>query len=383
MTMTDSNHETDPKQEAEDQAEAQGVAFELEEEAASSRDADSSREESAPPDTPAGATGAAGAHKITADGDPPVFGLDEEEEAAAVPPELRDGPGPADEEFTSGAGIEESAVEKDTDAPLIVDLEEAKRVVETLLFVTHEPLRPRDISMVFRGVENVNAKVVRKLLAELIEEYEDRTIQIQEVAEGYRMSTRMEMSPWVRRFFKNDRKWRVSNAGLETLAIIAYKQPITKAEVEHIRRVDCSGVIHTLLERKMLRILGRRDVVGKPIVYGTTPQFLEHFGFKNLTDMPKPEEFDVELGGQGPGGDILPIEEEMGLEALVESSGEANGSANGHADGSANGSANGRAEAEAIEADEEESTPAKTEEKETVSAEIETIAEEESEEEIQ
>ncbi len=371
MTMTDSNHETDPKQEAENQAEAQGAAFELEEEATASQNAAAS-----PSDTPAGA---AGAHKITADGggEPPVFGLDEEEEAAAsVPPELRDGPGPADEEYTSGAVFDESATanggaaEEDTDAPLIVDLEEAKRVVETLLFVTHEPLRPRDISMVFRGVENVNAKVVRKLLAELIEEYEDRTIQIQEVAEGYRMSTRMDMSPWVRRFFKNDRKWRVSNAGLETLAIIAYKQPITKAEVEHIRRVDCGGVIHTLLERKMLRILGRRDVVGRPIVYGTTPQFLEHFGFKNLTDMPKPEEFDVELGGQGPGGDILPIEEEMGLEALVESSGEANGSANGHANGSANGHAMESEETEAVSA-------------ETAPVEIEADAEEESEEEIQ
>ncbi len=235
----------------------------------------------------------------------------------------------------------------DGEIPLIVDLNEAKQIVETLLFAAHEPLRPRDISMVFRGVENVNAKVVRKLLSELVEEYRDRTLQIVEVAEGFRMCTRLEQSPWVRRFFKAERKWRVSNAGLETLAIIAYKQPLTKMEVEEIRRVDCGGVLHTLLERKMIRILGRRDVVGKPIVYGTTPQVLEHFGFKTLTDMPKPDEFDMEinLGTQGPGGDIIPIgtnyepsDNDTGL-AEESSHLHANGSSNGHANGSANGHA--------------------------------------------
>ena len=256
---------------------------------------------------------------------------------APVPAELAEGDSSISDggENTDGSGREDVS-----DAPLIVDLEEAKRTIETLLYVAHEPLRPRDISMVFRGVENINVKVVRKIISELMEEYADRTIQIVEVAEGYRMCTRLEFSPWVRRLLKHERRWRVSNAGLETLAIIAYKQPITKTEVEEIRRVDCSGVIHTLLERKLIRVLGRRDVIGRPIVYGTTPQFLEHFGFKNLTDMPKPEEFDVEmdLGVEIPDGDIIPLEtkrDEEDGEAPLEGEeraipAHANGSSNGH-----------------------------------------------------
>ena len=239
--------------------------------------------------------------------------------------------------------------------PLVVDLNEAKQIVETLLFASHESLRPRDISMVFRGVENVNAKVVRKLLSELVEEYKDRTLQIVEVAEGFRMCTRLEQSPWVRRFLKAERKWRVSNAGLETLAIIAYKQPLTKVEVEEIRRVDCGGVLHTLLERKMIRILGRRDVVGKPIVYGTTPQFLEHFGFKTLTDMPKPDEFEMEinLGEQGHGGDIIPIETDF--EPRDNDTDLAEESSHLHANGAANGQTNGSANSHITENQEEDS----------------------------
>ena len=246
--------------------------------------------------------------------------------------------------------ISESKVEKfggtgsAPNTPLLVNLDEAKRIIETLLFATHETLRPRDISMVFRGVENINAKVVRKLLAELKEEYKNRTLQITEVAEGFRMCTRMEFSHWLRRFFKQEKKWRVSNAGLETLAIIAYKQPITKLEVEEIRRVDCGGTINTLFERKMIRILGRRDVVGKPIVYGTTLQFLEHFGFKSLTDLPKPEEFNLNLDfeNQGPDSDVIPIKGETNLKMGDNVSEEpvmhqTNGLTNTHANVNSNG----------------------------------------------
>lgn len=183
------------------------------------------------------------------------------------------------------------------DAPLVMDLGEARKIIESILFLASEPLRPRDISSLFRGVSNVNARVVRKLLSELAEEHRDRTLQIVEVAEGFRLCTRAEFSPWVRRFLKAEKKARLSQAALETLAILAYKQPITKAEVEEVRRVDCGGVVNTLLERGLIRILGRRDVVGRPIVYGTTPLFLEHFGFKSLSDMPNPEEFEEAAEG--------------------------------------------------------------------------------------
>ncbi len=305
-----------------------------------------------------------------------VFGLDSVDETSGtfVPAELAEGNFPGGPPKIGGEASDESESADVADAPLILDLEEAKRIIETLLYVAHEPLRPRDISMVFRGVENVDVRVVRKIVAELMEEYADHTIQIVEVAEGYRMCTRLEFSPWVRRLLKQERRWRVSNAGLETLAIIAYKQPITKAEVEEIRRVDCGGVIHTLLERKLVRVLGRRDVIGRPIVYGTTPQFLQHFGFKSLADMPKPEEFDMEmdLGGELPGGEIIPLEGEEGREApLLGEEKTIPAHTNGHANGSANGHANGHSapaeeepELEAVAAGQEEEPEETGEEKE-------------------
>lgn len=322
-------------------------------------------------------------HQTSGESENIIFGLDNDEEEnqeVEIPPELIDEEMEGNSESSSfnvnvttigikkdnekennkspsfGIDVSRTAVEKSvgaggsSDTPLIVDLDEAKRIIETLLFAAHESLRPRDISMVFRGVQNVNAKVVRKLLAELKEEYKDRTLQITEVAEGFRMCTRMEFSHWLRRFLRQEKKWRVSNAGLETLAIVAYKQPITKMEVEEIRRVDCGGTIHTLLERKMIRILGRRDVAGKPIVYGTTLQFLEHFGFKSLTDMPKPDEFDLnlDLENQVPGDDIIPIEDESSLEMDDNASNglvkhQTNGSTNGHANGNGNGMENDHA----------------------------------------
>ena len=196
-------------------------------------------------------------------------------------------------EMAEDAPDEENAGEVDKDAPLIIDLGEAKKIVESILFVASEPIRPRDISFLFKGVSNVSVKVVRKILGELVEEYGDKTLQIIEVAEGFRLCTRAEFSPWVKRFSKTEKKTKLSQAALETLAILAYKQPITKAEIEEIRRVDCGGVLHTLLERGLIRTLGRRDVLGRPIVYGTTHLFLEHFGFKSLSDMPKPEELET------------------------------------------------------------------------------------------
>ncbi len=224
--------------------------------------------------------------------------------------------------------------EVDKDAPLVMDMDEAKRIVESILFVASEPLRPRDLSIVLKGVSNVNAKVVRKILAGLVEEYQERTLQIIEVAEGFRLCTRAEFSPWVKRFTKTEKKTKLSQAALETLAILAYKQPITKAEIEEIRRVDCGGVLHTLLERGLIRIIGRRDVVGRPIVYGTTPLFLEHFGFKNLSDMPKPEEFEsseqLDLSPANIGQEILALNTES--EAPPPNS-HANGHTNGHANG--------------------------------------------------
>ena len=168
------------------------------------------------------------------------------------------------------------------------------------------------------------------------------------MAEGFRLCTRAEFSPWVKRFLKTAKKTKLSQAALETLAILAYKQPMTKAEIEEVRRVDCGGVLHTLLERGLIRILGRRDVVGRPIVYGTTPLFLEHFGFKSLSDMPKPEEFEMteRLDWEPAGGQ----EEVIALEAEAEAP-PSNGHANGHSNGHTNGHANGHADESAEQDD--------------------------------
>jgi segregation and condensation protein B len=339
--------------------------------------------------SPETATRALEEHRASGKSENTIFGLDNDEEEnqeMVIPSELIDeemegntesptfkinvsateSKTDGEEEITEspsfGIEISGTVVEKsegagcDSDTPLIMDLDEAKQIIETLLFAAHEALRPRDISMVFRGVGNVNAKVVRNLLAELKEEYQDRTLQITEVAEGFRMCTRMEFSHWLRRFLKQEKNWRVSNAGLETLAIVAYKQPITKMEVEDVRRVDCGGAIHTLLERKMIRILGRRDVAGKPIVYGTTLQFLEHFGFRSLTDMPRPEEFDLnlDLEKQGMGNDVILNEEESSSKMDDNISSElvkhqANGLTNVHAYKNGSGMGNDHATTQLIE----------------------------------
>ena len=305
----------DPHPEIQETAQVEtGVPYEFEE------------DEASPPDA---AARALAEHQMEAMEEPrqhTLFEIDESQEHAGM---------------AEDASEDEEAGEVDKDAPLVMDPGEAKKIIESILFVASEPLRPRDISFLFKGVSNVNAKVVRKLLGELVEEYREKTLQIIEVAEGFRLCTRAEFSPWVKRFLKTAKKTKLSQAALETLAILAYKQPMTKAEIEEVRRVDCGGVLNTLLERGLIRILGRRDVVGRPIVYGTTPQFLEHFGFKSLSDMPKPEEF--EMTERIDWGPAEGQEEIVALEAEAEAP-PSNGHANGHSNGHTNGGANGHAD---------------------------------------
>lgn len=204
-------------------------------------------------------------------------------------------PSPATFDLVTGEE-ELTKLENLEEIPLIIEEEEAKQIVETLLFASKEPLRARDISVLFRGVENIDAKKIRKILLNLMDEYKDQTFQIVEIAEGFQIRTRSEFHPWVRKLLRKEKKNKLSQAALETLAIISYKQPVTRIEVEEIRRVDCSGVMSTLLEKDIIKIMGRKDVLGKPIVYGTTPLFLKHFGFKSISDMPNPEEYLSEIG---------------------------------------------------------------------------------------
>ena len=135
----------------------------------------------------------------------------------------------------------------------------------------------------------------------MIDEYNSRNLQILQVAEGYQLCTRHDYSNWVRKFLKFDKTRKLSQPSLDTLSIIAYKQPLTKAEVEEIRGVDSSGVVRTLLEKKIISPGGRKKVPGRPIMYRTTRKFLEYFGLKDLSDLPTLEDFkESELEDQIP-----------------------------------------------------------------------------------
>lgn len=171
-----------------------------------------------------------------------------------------------------------------------MDPNEAKRILEALLLVSEKPL------LVFQAHEVLGAEVgaeqVRRWLEELAETYraQGRGVRIVEVAEGFQMVTDPALSVHVTKLTKRVRTVRLSKPALETLAIIAYRQPLTRVEVEQIRGVDVSGVLDTLLKQDLIRITGRKEAIGRPLVYGTTRQFLDHFGLKDLSDLPSLEE---------------------------------------------------------------------------------------------
>ncbi|MEA3306769.1 MAG: SMC-Scp complex subunit ScpB [Elusimicrobiota bacterium] len=159
---------------------------------------------------------------------------------------------------------------------------EIKKVVETLLFISDQPLPVERISQIVNLKEN---KIQRAIEA-LEEEYKERTFQIMNVAGGYQMATRQEYSLWIRRLYHNRMTVRLSVAALETLSIIAYEQPITRTEVEKIRGVEVIGPLETLLERRLITTVGRKESVGRPLLYGTTKEFLRQFGLHSLDNLP-------------------------------------------------------------------------------------------------
>ncbi len=177
--------------------------------------------------------------------------------------------------------------------------EEVKAIIENVLLAADQPVSETQFGSLFGDeVEKVSLKSV---LEELIDEYGLRNLQILQVAEGYQLCTRHDYSDWVRKFLKFDKTTKLSQPSLDTLAIIAYKQPLTKAEVEEIRGVDSSGVVRTLLEKKVISPGGRKKVPGRPIMYRTTRKFLEYFGLRDLSDLPTLEDFkESELGEETP-----------------------------------------------------------------------------------
>ena len=169
-------------------------------------------------------------------------------------------------------------------------MEDLKNIIESMLFVSEDPLT---IDRIKNVLTFADTKEIRNALKVLLDEYESRKggFFLHEVAGGYQIRTRPEYTEWIKRLVKPNPR-RISKASLETLAIIAYKQPVIRSDIEHIRGVDCGGVIRMLLERKLVRVLGRKKIPGRPLIYATTKQFLETFDLKDLKDLPTPKEIE-------------------------------------------------------------------------------------------
>jgi len=166
----------------------------------------------------------------------------------------------------------------------------ARSVIEALLFASEKPLTLEQIKKVLDGMDTTQ---IRAILEELGRDYEQsgRGIRLAEIAGGFQIATFAGYSSFLKKLFKERNAQSLSRPALETLAIIAYKQPLTKLEVELLRNVNVDGVIKSLLEKNLIRISGRKKVAGRPFVYGTTRQFMEYFGLKSLEELPKMEEF--------------------------------------------------------------------------------------------
>ena len=201
---------------------------------------------------------------------------------------------------------------------------EVKAIVEALIFASPEPITPKRLC---RLLSEEPKEDVLAAIEALKADYENRPgLQIVEVAGGYQIVTRPELNDWVRRLFHEASTSKLTVAGLETLAVIAYKQPITALEIGEIRGVNTSGVLSTLLERHLIKIAGRKNVVGRPFVYATTKEFLIRFGLKDLNDLPKIEDMAEALGFDPPAGltertptdDVLPLDEPDAEEASAQ-----------------------------------------------------------------
>lgn len=165
-----------------------------------------------------------------------------------------------------------------------------KSIVESLLFVAESAVALERMSAVLEGVDR---KEIRSVIEELRSEYEsqERGVRLFEVAGGFQMRTPKENADWVKNLLRG-RAARMSRATLETLSIVAYKQPVTRVEIENVRGVNVEGVLSTLMERRLVRIVGRKDVPGRPFLYSTTREFLELFSLKDLTGLPTLKEME-------------------------------------------------------------------------------------------
>lgn len=191
-----------------------------------------------------------------------------------------------------------------TDRPALKIPSTLKSLIEGLIFAASEPLTVRQIKAILEqqnaeGEERqVDQSEIQRIVAELNQEYQkaDKAYRIIAIAGGFQFATMKEYAEWIGRLSREQARRKLSQSSLESLAIIAYKQPVTKPEIELIRGVNCDYVLKTLLEKELVTIVGRAETVGRPLLYGTTREFLKHFGLNEVTDLPRPREIEEILG---------------------------------------------------------------------------------------
>ena len=195
-----------------------------------------------------------------------------------------------------------------------LELQNLKSAIESLIFISERPLLIEDIKKLLQDLE---PSQIREIVESIKKELEERGsgVRLVEIAGGFQMVTAPENAPFIKDFYKIKHTEKLTGPSLETLAIIAYKQPVTRIDIEAIRGVNVDGVVKSLLEKNLIRIVGRKEVIGRPFVYGTTRLFLDYFGLKSLAELPKIEEFaqqDLMMGMKlvSGEGEITPLNSE-------------------------------------------------------------------------
>ncbi len=199
------------------------------------------------------------------------------------------------------------------------DLTDLKAIIEALIFASPDPVTPKTLAKILDSEPHEHIAEALELLK--LDWDQSRGLELVEVAGGYQIVTRPELNEWVRRLFHDHSSHRLSVQALETLAVIAYRQPVTGPEIAEIRGVNASGVLGTLLERRLIKITGRKAVVGRPFLYSTTREFLDRFGLKDLADLPKVEDMAEALGMDVPAGlsESQPIDESLPFDGAASS----------------------------------------------------------------
>ncbi len=196
-----------------------------------------------------------------------------------------------------------------------MEISDVKKIIESLLFVSDKPLLNREIRAVIKDELPENVKI-EDIMQELQQEYVqlNRSFELKFVADGWTFATKPEYSNWIKKLLKEKTILKLSPSAMEVLAIIAYKQPITRAEIDNVRGVDSGGVIDTLTDRKFIKIVGRKETLGRPLLYGTTQEFLRHFGLSHLSELPVIESAKDVLPNQQETVQELPFDEKENVD---------------------------------------------------------------------